>query len=93
MIVLHYNIICCIFALNNINYMDEYKRYIFIKEYVKSPSEKIPEGSEITYQNGRVFFNGGMQSPFYTKFFTDLIEQEKVKKEYLREIAIPYNKI
>lgn len=73
--------------------MDEYKRYRFVKEYVKSENEKIPVGSEITFMNGRIFFNGGMTTPLFTKLFLDLIEEEKKSPNYLKEVPIPYNKV
>lgn len=75
------------------DYYDDYRRYRFIKEYKKSETEKIPVGSEITVMNGRVYFNGGMTTPLFTKFFLDLIEAEKDHQNYLREVPIPYNKV
>lgn len=73
--------------------MDDYRRYRFVKEYIKSKNEKIPVNSEITVMNGRVFFNGGMTTPLFTKFFLDLIEVEKKNPNFLKEVPIPYNKV
>ena len=79
-------------SLTNDQY-DDYKRYRFVKEYKKSETEKIPVGSEVTIMNGRVYFNGGMTTPLFTKFFLDLIELEKKNSNYLKEVPIPYNKV
>lgn len=73
--------------------MKNYRRYKFVKEYKKSETEKLPEGSELTVLNGTYYFNGGMVTPANYGFFNKLLAEEKIKSNYLREIPIPYNKV
>lgn len=73
--------------------MDVYKKYRFIKEFSISNTEKIPVNSELYLYNDRLYFNGGMVSPAYYNILLKLIEMEKVKPNFLKEVPIPYNKI
>lgn len=70
----------------------EQKRYIFIKEYTTQYGT-IPEGSQIDYVRGTYYINGGMCTPSSNEMFGRIINDSNLKKEYLREVAIPYNKI
>ena len=69
------------------------ERYRFIKSY-NSYEGRIPEGSDITVlDNGAVYFNGGLVHAAYQRMLKEMISNESVRKEYLREEVIPYNKI
>lgn len=73
--------------------MDNYRRFKFVKEYVKSESEKIPKDSELTVLNDKIFFNGGMVTPANYFLLKGLIESEIKSPNYLEEVPIPRNKI
>lgn len=69
-----------------------YKRFIFVKEFTDN-GDKIPVGSELSILNDRVYFNGGQIMPGLHDLFYNLIMSELNKPHYLKEIAIPYNKV
>lgn len=70
-----------------------YRRFKVVKEF-SDKDGVIPVGSEITILNDRIYFNGGMISPAYYGLLYDLVEYEINEGfNYLREVAIPYNKI
>lgn len=68
-------------------------RYRFIKKY-DSYEGTIPEGSEITVMdNNAVYFNGGLVHTAYQNMLKKMIEDSKIRNEYLRETSIPHNKV
>ena len=69
-----------------------YKRFKFVKEF-KDNGDVIPVGSELAILNERVYFNGGQIMPGLHDLFYNLIMEEMKKPNYLKEIAIPYNKV
>lgn len=74
--------------------MQNYERYMFIKEY-NDPNEEgsIPYGAEITIMGNTVYFNGGLVGPAYKEVLMGIVSNEKLRNEYLRKMVIPYNKI
>lgn len=70
----------------------EQKRYVFIKDY-KNEKGTIPNGSEITLFRGFIYMNGGMILPAYNKIIMNILRNEDLKNEYLREVKIIQNKI
>lgn len=74
--------------------MENYERYMFVKEY-KDPEEEgsIPYGAEITIMGNTVYFNGGLVGPAHRDMLLNFVFNEKLRSEYLRKLAIPYNKI
>jgi len=66
------------------------KKYVFKKAY---PTELgvIPVGSEIYLFRNFVYFNGGMVQPSYAKFLLSLIEDAKLRNEYLEVHKIEKN--
>jgi hypothetical protein len=69
-----------------------YKRFRFVKPY-KTVDGTIPVGGELTVMNATIFYNGGMLEPSFYDEFKTLIQNEMKKKNYLKEVPIPYNKI
>ena len=72
--------------------INEQKRYFFKKDYVTSMGT-LPENSQIDIVHGIFYFNGGMCDPTSAKMFENMIDNPKLKQEYLREAVIPYNKV
>lgn len=74
---------------------NSYRRFRFIKPYIKSETERIPEGSELTIMENRIYFEGGMITPAYYYLMLQLIKDYDEGKEpkYLKEVPIPYNKV
>lgn len=73
--------------------MENYRRFKFVRDFEKSPTEKIPAGSEITVLNGTLYFNGGMITPANYAFFNNLLAKEIAYPYYLKETVIPVDKI
>lgn len=71
----------------------EQKRFVFIKPYHVEGLGTLAEGSEITIVHGVVYFNGGMCSAYHGRILYDIINNEKLKLNYLKEVNIIYNKI
>lgn len=68
------------------------KKYVFIKPF-KTNEGVIPEGSEIIIFRGNVYMNGGLLHPAYNNMIMNIINNPKLRKEYLREVEIIANKI
>lgn len=68
------------------------KKYIFVKEY-QWQEGRIPQGTEIIIFRGFVYMNGGMVHPTYQKILLNMITNNKLKDEYLREVRVINNKI
>lgn len=73
--------------------MENYRRFKFVKDFEKSPTEKIPSGSEITVLNDVIYFNGGMITPVNYSFFNTLLAKEIAYPYYLKEVVIPVDKV
>ena len=65
------------------------KKYVFIKQF-KTNEGVIPEGSEI---RGSIYMNGCMLHPAYNNMIMNIINNPKLRKEYLIEMDIIPNKI
>lgn len=63
----------------------EQKKYTFIKPYTVTELGTLPEGSDIILFRGLVYFNGGLCSNYYARVLTNLINDDKLRKEYLIE--------
>lgn len=61
-------------------------KFEFVKDFVKSPSEKIPMGSELTYYNQGLYINNIMITPAYYNFFIKMINDEIAKPNYLKKV-------
>lgn len=68
------------------------KKYVFIKPF-KTNEGVIPEGSEIIIFRGNVYMNGGLLHPAYNNMIMNIINNPKLRKEYLIEMDIIPNKI
>lgn len=68
------------------------KKYVFIKQF-KTNEGVIPEGSEIIVFRGSIYMNGGMLHPAYNSMIMNIINNPKLRKEYLIEMDIIPNKI
>ena len=66
------------------------KKYILKKEY-KTEWGTLPVGSEITIFRGFVYFNGGMVVPAYADILQRLVDDEKLRNEYLSVQIIEKN--
>lgn len=66
------------------------KKYVFIKPFTNE-NGTIPQGSEIVLFRGFVYINGGICMGVYANILRELIENEKLRTEYLREFKIEKN--
>ena len=71
----------------------EQKKYTFIKPYTVTELGTLPEGSDIILFRGLVYFNGGLCSNYYAQVLTNLINDDKLRKEYLIETPPIMNKV
>lgn len=68
------------------------RKYVFIKPY-SSREGVIPEGSEIIVFRDVVYLNGGMIHPAYQQMLMNIVQNENLNKEYLKEVQVIQNKI
>lgn len=68
------------------------KKYVFVKPY-HTKEGTIPEGSEIIIFRDTVYFNGGMVHPAYQMVLKNIVEDQNIKGQYLKEVSIINNKI
>ena len=66
------------------------KKFVFIKNYT-TPFGVIKEGSDVCEFHGFIYFNGAICDLGYASLFRDLLKNEELKKEYLREVIINKN--
>lgn len=71
--------------------MDQ-KRYVFLKDY-KTQEGTIKQGSEVTLFRGFVYLDGGMLMPSYKSLIMNIINNDKLRDEYLKEVQIIANKV
>lgn len=71
--------------------MKENIEYIFKKDYTTAEGT-IHQGSQLRFFRNRWFLNGGMLLPAYSKYILDIIDNPKLKDEYLEERDIIFNK-
>ena len=85
-----------VYLLNKITlykqYIMEQVKYVFIKEF-KTQDGNIPQGTEIILFRGFVYMNGGMVHPAYNNILINIINNQKLHDEYLREVNIIHNKL
>ena len=72
--------------------LNEMKKYVFKKAY-SNESGTIAEGSDICKVHGCWYFNNGLVDGYYQNFFESLVNNPKLKVEYLQEEKLIYNKI
>lgn len=72
--------------------INEQKQYEFKKDYVCNGGT-IQQGSILVLMRGMVFLNGGMLDSSGTRFFIKMLNNQKLKDEYLRETHQIYNKV
>jgi hypothetical protein len=72
--------------------MNYYKRYRLTKDYT-CPDGTLLAGSDIDVFGDKIMFNGGMIQPQYYQTLKELITVDELRKEYIREVPIPYNKV
>ena len=68
------------------------RKFIFIKEY-SGEYGKIPQGTELIFFRGFLYMNGGMVHPAYQKVLLGIINDDRLRNEYLKEVKIINNKI
>lgn len=73
--------------------IDEMTTYILKKNYVDSRFGELPVGSEIRFMRGICYFNGGMVPVSYAEILRGIIEDPALKREYIEERPIIYNKV
>lgn len=66
------------------------KKYVFIKPYVTSQGT-IPQGSDIVLFRGLVYINGGICMGAYASTLRNIVEDETLHKEYLKDVIIHKN--
>lgn len=68
------------------------KKYVFIKKFITNEGY-IPEGTEIVFFRDGIYMNGGLLQPSYYNIIQNIIDNDALRKEYLKECNIIYNKI
>ena len=68
------------------------KKFIFVKEY-QGQEGKIPQGTELIFFWGFIYMIGGMVHPAYQKVLLGIINDDRLRNEYLKEVKIINNKI
>ena len=72
----------------------EERAFVFIKDYpIKGESGVVNEGRELRLFRGGVYLDGGMLMPSYQREFKRLVENDKERNEYLKEIRIIKDKV
>ena len=66
------------------------KKYIFIKPYVTSQGT-IPQNTEMTIFRNILYVNGGPCMGAYASMLKNIIEDEDLHKEYLKDQIIHKN--
>lgn len=71
------------------------KKFIFKKDFLLSKvfGEKIPRLTTVTILGERIFMNDIPIIPQFRNIVTNIVENDKLRKEYLQETVIPYNQI
>lgn len=72
--------------------MNGYRRYKLIQDYT-CPDGTLRAGDQIDVIGDRILFNGGMIEPQYYGIIRELITNRELSNKYIREVAVPYNKI
>lgn len=72
--------------------INEQKQYVFKKDYVCNGGT-IQQGSILVLMRGLFYLNGGMLDSSGIRFFTKMLNNQKLKDEYLRETNQIYNKV
>ena len=65
-----------------------YRKFRFIRPFSCEYGE-IKEGSELVLIGERMFFDGGMVNPIYYDVMMQIINDDRLRNTYLREIYIP----
>jgi hypothetical protein len=68
------------------------KRYVFKEPYTNEYGT-IPLNSEITVLGNVMYFNGGLCDNYSQGLFKYIINNENLKKKYLKEVAVINNEI
>lgn len=66
------------------------KKYVFIKSYTTQYGT-IPENTDAFIFRGQVYINGGLCSPAYASIIRNLISDDDLHKEYLKDVSIQKN--
>jgi hypothetical protein len=72
--------------------LNKQRRFIFTKEY-KTDKGSIPEGSQLDEFRGMYYFNGGLCDTYSTGLFEYMLNNHKLRQEYLTEVKIIENKV
>jgi len=72
--------------------LDSMKRYILVKP-LETEYGTLHENAEITLFRGFVYIDNNMLVPGWGKFIMELLEKDKDKHEYFKEIGIIHNKV
>ena len=68
------------------------RKFVFIKDYVCQYGT-LHVNDEIILFRDNVYFNGGMVMPGYRSILLNIVNDEKLRKEYLKEVQIIHNKV
>ena len=71
----------------------EQKKYTLIKPYTVDELGTLPEGSDIILFRGLVYFNGGLCSNYHAQILTNLINDDNLRNEFLKETPPIMNKV
>lgn len=66
------------------------KKYVFIKDY-NTVFGVIKRGSDICEFHGFIYFNGALCDISYSTLFRDMLKNDTLRKEYLKEVKIEKN--
>jgi hypothetical protein len=66
------------------------KEFVFIKDYTCSHGT-IPQGTSLVRFRGFLYMNGGICMPAYTSILNHIIDDDKLHKEYLKDVPLQKN--
>ena len=67
--------------------MDENVSYVFKKDYATDHGT-LHQNSEIRFFRGGVYFDGGLVPGMYAKELYDIVNNDKLRDEYLKVVRI-----
>lgn len=70
----------------------EQRKFVFIKDYVCQYGT-LHMNDEIILFRDNVYFNGGMVTPGYRSILLNIVNNEKLRREYLKQVQIIQNKV
>lgn len=70
----------------------EQEKYVFVKDYVCQYGT-LKTNDEIILFRGNVYFNAGLVTPAYRSVLLNIVNDDKLRNEYLKKVQIIHNKV